>query len=75
MFKKGTALVPSLLAFAVVRLLEQHFAQLVDYDFTAAMEDDLDEIARGEEQRGDWLPGSTSARAARRSRATAAGRA
>jgi DNA topoisomerase-1 len=43
--------VPSWLAFSVVRLLEQHFADLVDYDFTAALEDDLDAIARGEQQR------------------------
>jgi len=54
-FKKGTALVPSFLAFAVVNLLESHFAQLVDYDFTARMEDDLDRIAEGEEHRVDWL--------------------
>ena len=54
-FKKGTALVPSFLAFAVVQLLEQHFGQLVDYDFTARMEDDLDRIAAGDEQRVDWL--------------------
>ena len=54
-FKKGTALVPSFLAFSVVGLLEQHFGQLVDYDFTARMEDDLDRIAAGDEQRIDWL--------------------
>jgi DNA topoisomerase I len=54
-FKRGTALVPSFLAFAVVTLLEQHFTQLVDYSFTARMEDDLDRIAAGEEQRLDWL--------------------
>jgi DNA topoisomerase-1 len=53
--KRGQALVPSWLAFSVVRLLEQHFADLVDYDFTAALEDDLDAIARGEQQRGAWL--------------------
>lgn len=53
--KRGQALVPSWLAFSVVRLLEQHFADLVDYDFTAALEDDLDAIARGEQQRVDWL--------------------
>jgi DNA topoisomerase-1 len=47
--------VPSWLAFSVVRLLEQHFADLVDYDFTAALEDDLDAIARGEQQRVEWL--------------------
>jgi DNA topoisomerase I len=54
-FKKGTALVPSFLAFAVVNLLEKHFAHLVDYDFTARMEDALDEIARGEAARVPWL--------------------
>ncbi len=54
-FKKGTALVPSFLAFAVVGLLEQHFTRLVDYDFTARMEDDLDRIAAGDEQRVEWL--------------------
>jgi len=54
-FKKGTALVPSFIAFAVVTLLEQHFAHLVDYDFTAQMEDALDEIARGEAARVPWL--------------------
>jgi len=54
-FKKGTALVPSFLAFAVVTLLEQHFAHLVDYDFTARMEEALDEIARGEAARVPWL--------------------
>jgi DNA topoisomerase-1 len=54
-FKKGTALVPSFLAFAVINLLEQHFGNLVDYDFTAHMEDGLDEIARGEAQRVRWL--------------------
>ena len=54
-FKKGTALVPSFLAFAVVGLLEQHFGRLVDYDFTARMEDDLDRIAAGDEQRVEWL--------------------
>ncbi len=54
-FKKGTALVPSFLAFAVVNLLERHFGHLVDYDFTARMEDGLDEIARGEAARVPWL--------------------
>jgi len=54
-FKKGTALVPSFLAFAVVTLLERHFARLVDYDFTARMEEGLDEIARGEAARVPWL--------------------
>ena len=54
-FKKGTALVPTFLAFSVTNLLEQHFGRLVDYDFTARMEDDLDRIASGEENRVDWL--------------------
>ena len=54
-FKRGTALVPSFLAFAVTGLLEQHFARLVDYDFTAKMEDDLDRIAAGDQERVDWL--------------------
>ncbi|MFC8508422.1 type I DNA topoisomerase [Streptomyces sp. NPDC057411] len=54
-FKKGTALVPSFLSFAVVNLLEKHFGRLVDYDFTAKMEDDLDRIARGEAQAVPWL--------------------
>ena len=54
-FKRGTALVPSFLAFAVITLLEQHFGQLVDYDFTARMEDDLDRIAAGDEARVTWL--------------------
>lgn len=53
--KKGSALVPSWVAFAVIGLLEQHFGRLVDYDFTAAMEDELDEIANGREQRTNWL--------------------
>jgi DNA topoisomerase I len=54
-FKKGTALVPSFLAFAVITLMERHFAHLVDYDFTARMEGALDEIARGEAARVPWL--------------------
>lgn len=53
--KRGQALVPSWLSFSVVRLLEQHFSDLVDYDFTAALEDDLDAIARGEQAREAWL--------------------
>src|SRR6266581_1287360 len=53
--KRGTALVPTFLAFAVTRLLEQHYGRLVDYDFTARMEDDLDRIAAGDEQRVAWL--------------------
>ncbi|UQA94022.1 type I DNA topoisomerase [Streptomyces halobius] len=54
-FKKGTALVPSFLSFAVVNLLEKHFGRLIDYGFTAKMEDDLDRIARGEAQAVPWL--------------------
>ena len=54
-FKKGSALVPTWLAFAVIALLEQHFAWLVDYDFTASMEEDLDRIANGDAARKDWL--------------------
>ena len=53
--KRGTALVPTFLAFAVTRLLEQHYSRLVDYDFTARMEDDLDRIAAGDEERVAWL--------------------
>ncbi|WP_243224584.1 type I DNA topoisomerase [Microbacterium sp. CIAB417] len=53
--KRGQALVPTWLAFSVVRLLEEHFADLIDYDFTAALEDDLDAIARGEQNRVEWL--------------------
>ncbi len=54
-WKRGNALIPSFTAFAVVSLLEQNFPNLVDYEFTARMEDDLDEIARGEEERVPWL--------------------
>jgi DNA topoisomerase-1 len=54
-FKKGTALVPSFVAFSVVQLLERHFGRLVDYDFTARLEDDLDRIAAGDEERLRWL--------------------
>src|SRR5207302_7341383 len=56
-FKRGTALVPTFLAFAVVQLLEQHYTRLVDYDFTARLEDDLDRIAAGDEERLVWLTG------------------
>lgn len=52
---RGQALVPSWLAFAVIRLLEEHFGQLIDYDFTAAMEADLDAIAAGDTERVAWL--------------------
>jgi len=54
-WKKGTALVPSFTAFAVVGLLERYFADLVDYGFTASMEDDLDAIASGTEEVLPWL--------------------
>jgi len=54
-WKRGSALVPAFLAFAVVGLLEEHFPSLVDYNFTAAMEDDLDAIAAGTEQAIPWL--------------------
>ena len=54
-FKKGTALVPTFLAFSVTKLLEKHFARLVDYEFTALLENDLDDIAEGKENRVDWL--------------------
>ena len=46
---------PNWIAFSVVRLLEEHFGDLVEYDFTAEMEDDLDQIADGEADRVDWL--------------------
>ena len=54
-WKKGAALIPSFTAFAVVGLLEQHFGGLVDYEFTARMEDDLDSIASGEAESLPWL--------------------
>jgi len=53
--KRGRALVPTFLAFSVTGLLEQHFGKLVDYEFTASMEEDLDRIANGEEDRVTWL--------------------
>ncbi|MFN2518876.1 MAG: type I DNA topoisomerase [Jatrophihabitantaceae bacterium] len=54
-WKKGPALVPSWVAFAVIGLLESYFARLVDYGFTASVENDLDEIASGERSRIQWL--------------------
>ena len=54
-WKKGSALVPTWLAFAVVGLLERHFGRLVDYDFTASLEEDLDVIAGGDGNGVDWL--------------------
>ena len=53
--KRGRALVPTFLAFSVTGLLEQHFSKLVDYEFTASMEEDLDKIANGEAERLTWL--------------------
>ena len=53
--KRGRALVPTYLAFSVTGLLEQHFSKLIDYEFTASMEEDLDRIANGEEDRVAWL--------------------
>ncbi|WP_242088399.1 type I DNA topoisomerase [Curtobacterium sp. DN_7.5] len=55
--QRGSALVPNWIAFSVVRLLEDYFGDLVQYDFTASMEDDLDRIASGDEDRVDWLKG------------------
>jgi DNA topoisomerase-1 len=54
-WKKGKSLVPTFRAFAVVNLLEHYFADLVDYQFTAAMEDELDEIAQGNQDLEPWL--------------------
>jgi DNA topoisomerase-1 len=54
-WSRGSALVPHWVAFAVTRLMEEHFGRLVDYDFTAAMEGDLDKIADGHEERSRWL--------------------
>ncbi len=54
-WKKGSALVPTFLAFAVTRLLEEHLGDLVDLDFTARMENDLDEIAGGVREAEPWL--------------------
>jgi DNA topoisomerase-1 len=53
--KRGRALVPTFLAFSVTGLLETHFTKLVDYEFTASMEEDLDKIAGGQAKRVDWL--------------------
>ncbi|HEX2370770.1 MAG TPA: type I DNA topoisomerase [Acidimicrobiia bacterium] len=54
-WKKGSALVPTWIAFAAVSLLEAHFPTLVDYEFTARMEDELDRIAAGDEESLPWL--------------------
>jgi DNA topoisomerase-1 len=53
--KRGQALIPSFLAFAVVGLLEQHYPRLIDYNFTASMENELDEIAGGDHAAVDFL--------------------
>jgi DNA topoisomerase-1 len=54
---RGQALVPNWIAFSVVRLLEEYFGDLVQYDFTAEMENDLDRIADGQQNRVEWLTG------------------
>lgn len=54
---RGTSLIPNWIAFSVVRLLEQYFSDLVEYQFTADMEADLDRIAGGEADRVEWLKG------------------
>ena len=54
---RSGSLIPQWIAFSVVRLLEEHFTRYVDYEFTAAMEEDLDRIARGEEEKDHWLNG------------------
>src|SRR5262245_53299435 len=56
-FKRGTALVPTWTAMALVKLMEKHLADLVDYQFTARMEDDLDAISRGEAEHVKYLHG------------------
>jgi DNA topoisomerase-1 len=53
--KRGSALVPEWIAFTVTRFLEENFGDLVDYEFTAKMEEDLDRIALGELDRSSWL--------------------
>ena len=55
LWKKGTSLVPTWTAFSVIKLMENHFNSLIDYDFTAGVEEDLDAIARGEQQKEEWL--------------------
>ena len=66
-WKKGSALIPSLTAFSVVGLLEQHFPDLVDYSYTKRMEDELDSIAGGESEAIPWLQAVLLRRRARRS--------
>ena len=55
LWKKGTSLVPTWTAFSVIRLLENNFEKLVDYDFTASVDADLDAISRGETNKVEWL--------------------
>lgn len=55
--KRGNALVPTFTAIAVVQLLDKHFTNLLDYNFTARLEDDLDAISRGEAENLDYLKG------------------
>jgi DNA topoisomerase-1 len=54
---RGQALVPNWIAFSVVKLLEDHFGDLVEYDFTADLENDLDSIANGSDEGREWLKG------------------
>ncbi|MFM8600824.1 MAG: type I DNA topoisomerase [Actinomycetota bacterium] len=54
-WKKGTSLVPTWVAFSVIRLLRDNFTRLVDYEFTAGVDEDLDSIAKGEQQKERWL--------------------
>ena len=63
-FRQSKALVPSFTAFAVTKLLREHFGDFIESDFTAEMEDDLDEISRGERE---WSPSCTSSTTATRS--------
>lgn len=56
-YSRGNALVPSWVAFAVIGLMEDSFSALVDYDFTSSMEDELDDIAAGNETGSEWLQG------------------
>src|SRR5581483_1346843 len=56
-WKRGAALIPTWTAFAVIGLHESYFARLVDYGFTASVENDLDDIANGERSRIAWLTG------------------
>ena len=60
-FRQGKALVPSFTAFAVTKLLREHFGDFVETDFTAEMEEDLDEISRGEREWIAFLASSTTA--------------